>query len=149
MVSLFSGNAAQEVAAALAAGGVTGRVAVLGDARLARRLRDAGRDVVCIGANVRTLRRARTPALAGSPAALPVGSGVLAALVAGGLAELDGWEQHLPEWCRVVAPGGLVIVVDRRAPAELGRRALCAGLTAIEQRSAGRTVVTAGRWYPL
>jgi SAM-dependent methyltransferase len=149
VVSLFSGNAANEVEAALAAAGVAGRVAVLGDARLARRLADAGRDVVCIGTTTRTLKRARTPAVAGSPGALPLGVGAMAALVAGGLAELDSWEQFLAEWCRVVAPGGLVVVVDRRAPAELGRRALCAGLTAIEQRSAGRTVITAGRWHPL
>jgi SAM-dependent methyltransferase len=149
MVSLFAGNAASEVEAALASAGVAGPVAVLGDARLARRLATAGRDVLCIGPSARPLRRARTPVVAGSTSALPLADGALAAVVAVGLAEIDRWEPVLAEWCRVVAPGGLVVVVDRGAQAELGRRALCGGLTAIEQRAAGRTIITTGRWRPL
>jgi len=149
VVSIFSGHAAHEVEAALAAAGVDGPVAVLGDLRLARRLAGAGRDVVCVGPAARALRRARVPAVAGLPAALPLASGRLGALVASGLAQTEPWEPLLAEWCRAVAPGGLVIVVDRGAPAELSRRALCGGLSAVEQRAAGRTLITAGRWHPL
>ena len=149
MVSLFSGNTAQEVEAQLAAAAVKGRVAVLGDVRLARRLGDAGRDILYIGPPARGLKRARGLVVVGSPGVLPLADGVLAALVASGVVELEMWEPFLAECCRVVEPGGMVVVVDRRAPAELARRTLCAGLTAIEQRSTGRTVITAGRWHPL
>ncbi len=149
MVALFAGNAAHEVESALAAAEVEGRVAVLGDLRLARRLAGAGRDVVYIGAIARGLKRARIHALAGLPGALPLGDGAVGAVVAGGPAQHEPWEPLLAEWCRAVAPGGVVVVLDRGAPAELSRRALCGGLTAIEQRSAGRTVITTGRWRPL
>jgi len=148
VVSLFSGNAAQEVEAALVGAGAAGRVAVVGDLRLARRLVDAGRDVLCIAAAERGLKRARVPVVSGSADALPLADGSVGALVASGLAGLDPWEPRLAEWCRVVAPGGVLVVVDRGGQAELGRRALCGGLTAIEQRTAGRTVITAGRWHP-
>jgi hypothetical protein len=150
VVSLFTGHAAQQVEAALASAGTDGPVAVVGDARLARHLASAGRDVLLVAAGAtRALRRARLRAVAGSPSALPLVSAGFAALVASGLGEAETWEPLLGEWCRAVAPGGLVVVVDRGTPAELSRRALCGGLTAVEQRAAGRTVVTAGRWRPL
>jgi SAM-dependent methyltransferase len=150
VVPLFSGQAAQQVEAALASARVDGPIAVLGDTRLARHLAAAGRDVLCVaGAATRALRRARLRAVTGSPSALPLVSAGFAALVAGGLVEVDTWEPLLAEWCRAVAPGGLVVVVDRGTPTELSRRALCGGLTAIEQRAVGRTVITAGRWRPL
>ncbi|HWM86627.1 MAG TPA: hypothetical protein VNO33_12335 [Kofleriaceae bacterium] len=147
MVSLFNGPA-QEVEAALAAGGADGRVAVLGNVRLARQLAAGGRDVVCVGPAARALRRARLATVAALPGALPLAGGSIGALVAAGL-QGDSWEPLLAEWCRALAPGGLVVVVDRGAPAELSRRALCGGLSAIEQRAAGRSVITAGRWQPL
>jgi SAM-dependent methyltransferase len=148
-VPLFNGQAAQEVEAALATAGVDGPVAVLDNARLARHLASAGRAVVCVGPASRGLKRARIPAVAGLPEALPLAGAAFAALVAGGLAGNDSWQPLLDEWCRAVAPGGLVVIVDRGAAAELSRRALCGGLSAVEQRTAGRTVVTAGRWHPL
>ena len=40
--------------------------------------------------------------------------------------------------------GGAVILVDRAAPESSTRAALCAGLTEIEQRTAGRLTVTSG-----
>jgi hypothetical protein len=149
MVALFAGQADQEVESALAAAGVDGVVAVLGNVRLARRLANAGRRVVCIGPTSRGLRRSGASAVAGLPGALPLGDGAVGALVAGGLAHQESWEALLAEWCRAVEPGGLVVVVDRASAAELGRLALCGGLTGIEQRAAGRTVITTGRWRPL
>ena len=131
-MALFNGPAAEEVEAALAAAGIDGRVAVLGNARLARHLAGAGRAVVCVGPVARGLKRVRTPAVAALAGALPLAGAAFAALVAGGLAASDSWEPLLGEWCRAVAPGGLVVIVDRGAPAELSRRALCGGLSAVE-----------------
>jgi hypothetical protein len=128
MVSLFTGHAADEVRAALDRAGVSGKVAVIDNERLARRLSDGGREVVSI-------------ADAGA------GSG-FAALVAGGLARAEDWQERMSSWCRAVTPGGLLVLVDRGQATELARRALCGGLTAVEQRAAGRVLVTSGRWQP-
>jgi hypothetical protein len=38
----------------------------------------------------------------------------------------------------------VLVLVDRGRAAEASRRALCAGLTELEQRHAGRLVVTSG-----
>lgn len=128
MVSLFTGNAADEVRAALDRAGVSGRVAVVDNDRLARRLAEGGREVVAVEG-----------ALADA---------AYAAVVAGGLARADDWQARIAGWCRAVEPGGLVVLVDRGQATELARRALCGGLMAVEQRSAGRVLVTSGRWQP-
>jgi hypothetical protein len=44
----------------------------------------------------------------------------------------------------VVRDGGAIVLVDRGRAPEASRRALCAGLSEIEQRHAGRVVVTSG-----
>ena len=129
MVSLFTGHAADEVRAALDRAGVSGRVAVIDNDRLARRLADGGREVVQVDG-----------------AALDEGG--FGAVVAGGLARAEDWQEKIAGWCRAVAPGGLVVLVDRGQAAELSRRALCGGLSAVEQRAAGRVLVTSGRWHP-
>jgi len=49
------------------------------------------------------------------------------------------------EWRRVVRPGGAVILVAGGPAVEQSRRALCAGLVDVEQRRAGRLIVTSGR----
>jgi hypothetical protein len=46
---------------------------------------------------------------------------------------------------RVVRDGGVIVFVDKGDAVEASRRALCAGLVEIEQRTAGRTIVTSGR----
>ena len=129
MVSLFTGHAADQVREALDRARVSGRVAVIDNDRLARRLADSGREVV----------RVDDAALAG---------GQFAALVAGGLARMEDWQERIAAWCRAVVPGGLIVLVDRGQATELARRALCGGLTAVEQRTAGRVLVTSGRWQP-
>jgi hypothetical protein len=128
MVSLFTGHAADEVRAALDRAGVSGKVAVIDNQRLARQLSDGAREVVSV---------------AGADA----GSG-FAALIAGGLARADDWQERMASWCRAVTPGGMLVLVDRGQASELARRALCGGLTAVEQRVAGRVLVTSGRWHP-
>lgn len=130
MVSLFSGHAARHVKAALDAAKVAGRVAVLDHPRLARQLAAERKDVVG----------------AAHGDALEVGA--FGAVVAGGLARADDWQERIAAWGAAVGPGGLVILVDRGQATELSRRALCGGLTKIEQRAAGRVLVTSGRWEP-
>ena len=46
---------------------------------------------------------------------------------------------------RVVRDGGVIVFVDQGDAVEASRRALCSGLMEIEQRTAGRTIVTSGR----
>ena len=129
MVSLFTGHAADEVRAALDRAGLSGRIAVIDNDRLARRLGDGGREVVQVDGG----------------ALEEAGFG---AVVAGGLARSEDWQEKIAAWCRAVAPGGLIVLVDRGQAAELSRRALCGGLSAVEQRAAGRVLVTSGRWHP-
>lgn len=129
---MFASALLEEVVAALERDRVTGPVAVLGDARLARRLTDAGREVVS----------------AGSSAELDAEDGSLSAVVVGGIGRADDWEPRLLRITRGLRPGGLVLLVDRGRPHELGRRALCGGLSRVEQRPAGRLLVTSGRWQP-
>ena len=47
-------------------------------------------------------------------------------------------------WSRVVRDGGALVFVDHGHPHEASRRALCGGLCEIEQRRAGRAVITSG-----
>ncbi|HEY4058064.1 MAG TPA: hypothetical protein VGM39_15725 [Kofleriaceae bacterium] len=56
----------------------------------------------------------------------------------------DAWAATLREWTRVVRDGGAIVTVDKGKSDEASRRALCAGLTEIEQRHAGRSIVTSG-----
>ena len=50
----------------------------------------------------------------------------------------------LRDWSRVTRDGGVLVFVDRGQAPEASRRALCGGLTEIQQRHAGRTIVTSG-----
>jgi hypothetical protein len=112
------------VLAALDAAGAAGEpVVVLGAPRLARAL----------------ARRGREATLVTSVDA----EGSLGALVAGGNGPLDAGI------CRALRPGGALVLFSTLPAAELSRRALCAGLVDIEQRRAGRYLVTSGRvWGP-
>ena len=130
MVPLFSGHAADEVVQVIDRGGPAGRIAVVDDARLTRRIADRGRDAVAVSADQ------------------PLEAAGYAAVVAGGLARAEDWQDRLAGWCRAVVPGGLVVLVDRGQATELSRRARCGGLTGVAQRAAGRVLVTSGRWQP-
>ncbi len=115
-------------------------VAVLGDARLARALASRGRAVTLAGADTRSVKK--LPAGVTVVDALPDRSA--AAVIALGAGERDDWEAALAGWSRAVVDGGGLVLVDRAPPMELSRRALCAGLSALEQRVAGRWIVTSG-----
>jgi len=61
-----------------------------------------------------------------------------------GIVAVDASEADVAAWTRVVRDGGVIVFVDKGDAHEASRRALCAGLTQLEQRHAGRTVVTSG-----
>ena len=119
---------------ALASAKADGPIAVVGDARLAKALA-ARREVVAVDLPPRQAKKhaGKVVALADLP---PLG---FAAVV--GIAATD---EALPAWSRAVRDGGAIVTVDRNHAAEASRRALCAGLTELEQRHSGRIVVTSG-----
>jgi hypothetical protein len=136
---LFVTPAVTAITEALAQVRAAGAIAVIGNAKLAAAL-GAAREVLPVGLSARAakkLRRAVADLSAVEPASL-------AAVVATDLATAAGWEDALRGWSRVVRDGGAIVVVDRGHPHEASRRALCGGLTEIEQRRAGRAVITSG-----
>jgi hypothetical protein len=114
-----------------------GKLAVVGNAKLAAALK---RDVVAVGLSPRAAKK--------HPSALADLSSIedraLTGVVGVDLATRDDWEAALRDWSRVVRDGGVVVLVDRGHAAEASRRVLCAGLTELEQRHAGRLVITSG-----
>jgi len=141
--SLFITQTVDAVSAALSTGDCQGAIVVVGQPRLGRALAERGHQVVVMSAKPRSLRRVAGERVYASAAALPVAEGAVAALVAVGDSGGDG-VALVGEWSRAVRGGGLVILVDRAPAVELSRRALCGGLAEIQQREAGRTVVTSG-----
>lgn len=144
--AIFIGSTTSAVTEALQSAGLwDGVVAVLGTPRLGRALGERGYEIVQVVDRPRTRPRssAITRQVQALPASLPLADGELAGLVAGD-ANGGDWDTLLAEWSRVVRDGGVIVIVDRAPPAEIARRALCSGLTEIEQRRAGRKVVTSG-----
>ena len=124
---LWIATAAPAVEAALAAMAARGPIAVVDAPRLARALTARGRAVTALGADDVAAGAPRFTTLIG------VGAGARA-----------DWAALLAAWAAALTDGGGLILVDRGAAVELSRRALCAGLTALEQRVAGRWIVTSG-----
>jgi hypothetical protein len=137
---LFLTPAVTAIVEALASASVDGRLAVIGNAKLASALADTKRDVLPIGMSARSAKKL-TNALADLSS---IQDRSLDAIVGMDVAVDDGWELTLREWTRVVRDGGAIVLVDRGHAPEASRRALCGGLTEIAQRHAGRTVVTSG-----
>jgi hypothetical protein len=139
----FLAGAAPAVEAALAsiAPARSGAIAVVTHARLAAALGRAGRPVSLVEPEAAALKR---PPVEVTLLDAPPADRSLAALVAVGLGDRDDWEAVLAGWSRWVVDGGGVVLVDRGPAIELSRRALCGGLTALEQRVAGRWIVTSG-----
>lgn len=137
---LFVTPAVTAIAEALASTRADGTLAVIGHAKLATALREAQREVVPIGMSERAAKKL-TNALADLSTLVDRS---LAAVIGIDISIDDGWEITLREWSRVVRDGGTIVFVDRGHAPEASRRALCAGMTEIEQRLAGRVVVTSG-----
>lgn len=119
-----------------------GTLAVIGNAKLATALAATKREVMPVAMSARASKKL-TNALADLSS---VDAGSLAAVVGVDVATLPevDWEATLREWIRVTRDGGAIVFVDRGHAPEASRRALCAGLTEIEQRHVGRTVITSG-----
>lgn len=147
--SLFIGQTVDTVVQALAAVGIgadaeSGMLAVLGQSRVGRALRELGYAVVIVAEKRKSLRRSGGDCVYGPLDDLPLADGGLAAVIGFEIGHSDDWQQRLAAWARVVRSGGALVLVDRASPSELTRRALCAGLTDIQQRQAGRTFITSG-----
>lgn len=114
-------------------------IAVVGNARLAAAL-GTTREVIPVGLSPRAAKK-----LLGTARELSaIEPASLAAVVGVDLAIEIAWEEALRGWSRVVRDGGAIVFVDRGHAYEASRRALCSGLTEIEQRRAGRAVITSG-----
>lgn len=138
---LFVTPAVTAISEALATAHVDdGKLAVIGNAKLATALTEAKREVLPIGLSARAAKKL-TNALADLSS---IEDRSLAAVIGVDIATDDGWEITLKDWTRVVRDGGVLVFVDRGHAPEASRRALCAGLSEIEQRHAGRVVVTSG-----
>ena len=138
---LFLTPAVTAISAALVSARVAaGRVAVVGDARLARALVAVGREVVPVGVSPRAAKK-----LAGAlPDAASIAPATLAAAIVVNVTTDAAWDLTLRTWCALVRDGGAVVLVDRGRATLATCRALCAGLSELEQRHVGRAVVTSG-----
>ena len=137
---LFVTPAVTAIGEALSSTSADGKLAVVGNAKLAQALTEAKREVLPIAMSARAAKKL-TNALADLSS---IEDKSLAAVIGVDIASDDGWEITLKEWTRVVRDGGTIVFVDRGHAPEASRRALCAGLSEIEQRYAGRVVVTSG-----
>ena len=137
---LFIAPAVGAVFEALDSAHAEGKLAVIGHAKLFKALVDAKRDALPIGLSARAAKRL-TNALADLSA---IEDRSLAAVIGVDVALDDGWELALRDWQRVVRDGGAIVMIDRGRAPEASRRALCAGLSELEQRHVGRVVVTSG-----
>jgi hypothetical protein len=127
------------IAEALSSSGATGKIAVIGNAKIATALA-AKHEIVPVALSAR--RAKQHPEAVTDVSVLDPRS--LGGLVALGIADDDAWHAKLEAWSQVVRDGGAIVLVDRGRAAEVSRRALCGGLTELEQRRAGRVVVTSG-----
>lgn len=136
---LFVTPAVTAIGEALSSARADGKLVVVGNAKLAKALA-ANREVVAVGMS------ARASKLLGDTLAdtTTLDAGSIVAVIGVDVATNEGWVETLREWARVVRDGGAIVLVDRGHATEASRRALCAGLTEIEQRQAGRTIVTSG-----
>ena len=127
--NLFVGQTVAAIAEALTSLGVragAGRIAVIGPSRVCRALAERGHAVMPV---------------------VDVGdadSSTLAGVVGFGVGNRDDWATLLTAWTGRISDGGAVVLVDRAPATELSRRALCAGLTELQQRRVGRNWITSG-----
>jgi hypothetical protein len=137
---LFVTPAVTAIGEALATARADGKLAVIGNAKLATALTQAKREVLPVGMSERAAKKL-TNALADLSS---IEDRSVSAVIGVDISTDDRWETTLREWSRVVCDGGVIVFIDRGRAPESTRRALCAGLSEIEQRHAGRTIVTSG-----
>lgn len=116
-----------------------GPIVVVGNAKLATALASS-REVFAVGMTARAAKKLSNV----HPDTTALEAGSCAAVVGVDITEDEQWPETLRAWSRVVRDGGAIVLVDRGHAAEASRRALCAGLSELEQRHAGRAVITSG-----
>lgn len=121
------------------AGATDGPIVVVGHAKLAAALAGS-REVIAVGVSARAAKRLAN--IHADTSSIDAGS--CAAVIGADLTDDAQWSATLRAWSRVVRDGGAIVLVDRGHAAEASRRALCAGLGELEQRHAGRSVITSG-----
>lgn len=126
-------------ALASAPAAAAGPIAVIGNAKLADALATT-REVIPVALSARAAKK--HPAALSDTSSLAPAS--LAAVIAPDVTTDAAWLETLRTYARLVRDGGVIVFVDRGHASEASRRALCAGLSELEQRHAGRTVVTSG-----
>jgi hypothetical protein len=136
---LFVTPAVTAITEALASAKAEGKLAVVRHAKLAIAL-GGTREVIPVALPLRAAKK--LPRAIADLATVEPAS--LAAVIGTDLATADDWEATIRGWARVVRDGGVIVIVDRGHPHEASRRALCGGLSEIEQRHAGRAVITSG-----
>ena len=139
LAGLFVTPAVTTIKEALVSAKIGGALAVVGNAKLATAIGEA-HDVIPVGLSARAAKK--LPRAIADLSTVEAAS--LAAVVGVDLSTTDDWEATIAAWSRVVRDGGAIVLVDRGHPHDASRRALCGGLTEIEQRHAGRAVVTSG-----
>jgi hypothetical protein len=136
---LFVTPAVTAISGALGSARADGTIAVVGNAKIATALA-AKHEVIPVAMSSRAAKK-----LANARDDLSsIEPGSLSAVIGVGVAEDDAWLDTLRAWSRTVRDGGAIVFVDKGHAPEASRRALCAGLTELEQRHAGRSVITSG-----
>lgn len=124
---------------ALGPDNTSGPIAVVGNAKVATAFRES-RAVIPVGMSARAAKK-----LEGAIAdTSTIEDRSLAAVIGINVTADDAWIETLRAWSRLVRDGGTIVFIDRGKAAEASRRALCAGLSELEQRHAGRSVITSG-----
>lgn len=132
--SLFVTPAVTAIEEALASARASGPIAVVGNARLAKALGEK-LEVIAVGLAPRAAKKH-----GGKMAQL----GELPPRSIGAVVGTDASDASITDWARIVRDGGAIVTIDRNGAANASRRALCGGLTELEQRHAGRLVITSG-----
>jgi hypothetical protein len=133
---LFVTPAVTAIVEALGTANAEGTIAVVGNAKLAQAL-GATRTVIAVGLSPRAAKK-----FSGAIDSIDsIDAGSLAAVIG-----VDATDDAVRAWTRVTRDGGAIVLVDRgqAQAADASKRVLCAGLCELEQRHAGRLVITSG-----
>ena len=139
---LFVAPAVAAITEAL--GKIDGTIAVIGDAKIAQALA-ATHTVIAIGISGRAAKKlSKSLAETAKDSVAAIDPASLAAVIGVDVTADEAWVETLRAWTRAVRDEGTLVLIDKGHAAEASRRALCAGLTELEQRPAGRAVITSG-----
>ena len=139
LTGLFVTPTIVAITEALGRDNAEGPIAVVGDAKVATAFRES-REVIPVGMSARAAKKLEG-AIADTSS---IETRSLAAVIGINVTADEAWSETLRAWSRVVRDGGAIVFIDKGKADEASRRALCAGLSELEQRHAGRSVITSG-----